>query len=89
MADLPKSQSKNGRAHAGSEISGVQLSAAALRWEHNMRVVMLEFNELTPRLMDRFIAAGQLPNFAKMQKASVTYLSDAQEAGPYLAPCIQ
>jgi hypothetical protein len=50
---------------------------------------MLEFNELTPALMDRFIAEGQLPNFARMRDAAVDCLTDAQEAAPYLEPWIQ
>jgi hypothetical protein len=30
-------------------------------------VIMLEFNELTPHLMDRFIAEGRLPGFKQLR----------------------
>jgi hypothetical protein len=52
-------------------------------------VVLLEFNELTPTLMDRFIAEGKLPNFARLRDASQVFVSDAEEQEPYLEPWIQ
>jgi hypothetical protein len=52
-------------------------------------VVLLEFNELTPALMDRFIADGKLPNFARLRASSDTFISDAEEQEPYLEPWIQ
>lgn len=54
-----------------------------------MRVLMLEFNELTPHLMDQFIAAGELPNFAKLRNRSLNFTTDAQEEPPFLEPWIQ
>jgi len=53
------------------------------------KLVMVEFNELCPHLMQRFIDAGELPNFAKMQKASVVRTTDAQASGEELNPWIQ
>ena len=52
-------------------------------------VVMLEFNELTPSLMDRFIADGDLPTFARFRAESRVYLTEAEERAPYLEPWIQ
>jgi hypothetical protein len=52
-------------------------------------VILLEFNELTPSLMDRFIAAGELPNFERLQKESELFITDADEKPPNLEPWIQ
>jgi hypothetical protein len=52
-------------------------------------LVLLEFNELTPALMDRFIADGKLPNFARLRESSDVFISDAEEQEPYLEPWIQ
>lgn len=51
--------------------------------------MMLEFNELSPILMDRFIAAGHLPNFEALRSQSATFVTDAGEAPPNLEPWIQ
>jgi len=51
--------------------------------------VLLEFNELTPALMDRFIADGKLPNFARLRESCEVFISDAEEQEPYLEPWIQ
>ncbi|MDB5642332.1 MAG: hypothetical protein JWN07_1649 [Hyphomicrobiales bacterium] len=53
------------------------------------RVIVLEFNELTPALMDRFIAAGHLPNFARLRSESIVAITDAEEDPPALEPWIQ
>ncbi|WP_435005231.1 hypothetical protein P12x_003126 [Tundrisphaera lichenicola] len=50
---------------------------------------MLEFNELTPSLMDRFIAAGHLPNFERLRAESHVYVTDAEEDGDNLQPWVQ
>jgi hypothetical protein len=34
------------------------------------KVILLEFNELTPSLMNKFIDDGRLPNFKKFQSES-------------------
>lgn len=54
-----------------------------------MRVLMLEFNELCPSLMDRFIAEGHLPNFERLREHSLAMVTDAEEAPPNLEPWIQ
>lgn len=53
------------------------------------RVIVLEFNELTPSLMDRFIGEGRLPNFARLREESHAYVTDAEEQPPNLEPWIQ
>ena len=52
-------------------------------------VIVLELNELSPPLMSRFIAAGELPNFARLQRESETWVTDAEEKPPFLEPWIQ
>jgi hypothetical protein len=39
--------------------------------------------------MDRFIADGKLPNFARLRASSEIFISDAEEQEPYLEPWIQ
>jgi hypothetical protein len=56
---------------------------------HDPRVIVLEFNELTPSLLDRFIAEGKLPNFARFRAESQVFTTDAEEQPPYLEPWIQ
>jgi len=34
----------------------------------NERVILLEFNELTPALVERFIRVGKLPNFDRFYR---------------------
>lgn len=55
----------------------------------NTRVMLLEFNELTPSLMDRFIAEGHLPNFKRLRDESRVFVTDAQEDQWNLEPWIQ
>ncbi len=52
-------------------------------------VIMLEFNELTPTLMDRFIMEGHLPNFARLRNESHVFVTDAEEEGEDLNPWVQ
>lgn len=52
-------------------------------------VIMLEFNELTPSLMDRFMREGYLPNFARLHRESRVFTTDAEESGWNLEPWIQ
>ena len=52
-------------------------------------VIVLELNELTPRLMDQFIAQGDLPNFERLKRESVVCLTDAEEPPETLEPWIQ
>ncbi len=53
------------------------------------RVILLEFNELTPSLIDRFIGEGKLPNFERFRRESRVYVTDAQERQDRLNPWIQ
>jgi len=52
-------------------------------------VVLLEFNELSPKLINGFMAQGELPNFRRMRDQSRVMVSDAQEAPPNLEPWVQ
>ncbi len=52
-------------------------------------VVVVEFNELVPELMDRFIKRGLLPTFARMRSESQVYVTTVDERPPYLEPWIQ
>lgn len=52
-------------------------------------VLVLELNELCPPLLDRFIAAGDLPNFARLRDESLVYLTDAEEPQEHLNPWVQ
>lgn len=52
-------------------------------------VILLEFNELTPWLMDRFIAEGHLPNFRRLREQSLVGVSDAKAEGEWLNPWVQ
>lgn len=56
------------------------------------KVILLEFNELCPGLLERFINEGHLPNFARLYKGAQTYVTNATgtEASPdHLEPWIQ
>jgi len=52
-------------------------------------VILLEFNELCPSLIHRFMGQGKLPNFQRMYLESQVYLTDAEEKAPNLEPWIQ
>ena len=52
------------------------------------RVLLLEFNELCPALMDAFISAGRLPHFARLREQSLVYTTDAGEPQSNLEPWI-
>jgi hypothetical protein len=52
-------------------------------------VVLVEFNELSPPLMERFIRAGHLPNFRRFHGESQVYVTTAEERPPHLDPWIQ
>ena len=52
-------------------------------------VVLVEFNELSPTLMDRFIGEGHLPNFKRLREQSEVCVSSAEEREPCLDPWIQ
>lgn len=53
-------------------------------------VILLEFNELSPQLLDRWIDAGDLPNFKRLRDSSTICVTEADELGaPNLEPWIQ
>jgi len=55
----------------------------------NATVILLEFNELTPAVVERFVREGKLPNFERFYEESNVYVTDAQEAQDKLNPWIQ
>jgi hypothetical protein len=52
-------------------------------------VITIEFNELCPNLMKRFIAAGELPRFKRFYEESEIFETDAEESGELLNPWVQ
>ncbi|HXC08786.1 MAG TPA: hypothetical protein VNV61_07645 [Steroidobacteraceae bacterium] len=55
--------------------------------QHHQRLILLEFNELCPHLVDRFIDEGALPNFKRLRDASETFITHTNEE--VLEPWIQ
>src|SRR5689334_17775348 len=53
------------------------------------RLILLEFNELTPSLLTRFMGEGHLPNFKRFFDESAVYTTDAEESGERLNPWVQ
>ncbi len=53
------------------------------------QLLLLEFNELCPSLLQRFMGQGFLPNFQRLHDTSTVYVTDAGEAPPNLEPWIQ
>src|SRR5207237_5328474 len=53
------------------------------------RVILLELNELSPTLVDRFIGEKRLPAFQQCRAESHVYVSESAERAPYLDPWIQ
>lgn len=54
------------------------------------KIILIEFNELSPRLLDKWMGEGKLANFKKFYDASSVYVSkpDVEEL-QYLEPWIQ
>jgi hypothetical protein len=57
--------------------------------ETERAVILLEFNELTPALISRFIGEGRLPNFKRLHDESRVFTTDAGEAQEHLNPWVQ
>jgi hypothetical protein len=53
------------------------------------RMIVLELNELTPSLMQRFMSEGKLPNFSRLYHQADVYTTTAEERPPNLDPWIQ
>jgi hypothetical protein len=64
-------------------------AAMEVRMQTRLPVILLELNELSPILMERFISGGKLPNFKRLRDRSVVFLSEAEERAPDLEPWIQ
>ena len=47
--------------------------------ETDTRLIVLELNELTPSLMQRFMAEGKLPNFSRLYDQADIYTTTAEE----------
>jgi hypothetical protein len=60
-----------------------------MRREGKTRLILLEFNELAPELMDRFIAMDKLPNFKRLRDESQVFATEAAERGWELNPWVQ
>ena len=52
-------------------------------------VIVLEFNELTPHLMQQWMDEGKLPGFKKLHDQATVYVTDAEEPTKTLEPWIQ
>ena len=52
-------------------------------------VILIEFNELSPLLMTRFMSERRLPNFSRFHGEAEVFLTEAEEHPPYLEPWIQ
>lgn len=51
------------------------------------RMMILEFNELSPRLLDQFMAGGFLPNFSRLYRRSDVYTTTTDDE--HLEPWVQ
>jgi hypothetical protein len=52
-------------------------------------LILLEFNELSPLLMERFLGTGCLPNFQRLHDTSQVYVTEAEERRWELNPWVQ
>jgi len=52
-------------------------------------VVVLEFNELCPPLIERFTGEGALPKFERLRRESIRFVTEAEESGVRLNPWVQ
>lgn len=54
------------------------------------KVILIEFNELCPALLEKWMDAGKLPNFARFFSSSHVFTTESDEpAAPNLEPWIQ
>jgi hypothetical protein len=54
-----------------------------------MRLILLEFNELSPLLTEKFMNAGKLPNFKRFHDEAQVSVTEAETVAPDLEPWIQ
>lgn len=53
-------------------------------------IILIEFNELSPKLLDRWMGEGKLPNFKKFYDQSVVHVTEPDvEDAEFLEPWIQ
>ena len=52
-------------------------------------MIVMELNELSPVLMEKFINAGKLPNFKRLHDGSQAFVTEADAPAPDLEPWIQ
>jgi hypothetical protein len=52
-------------------------------------MILMEFNELSPPIMQKLMAEGELPNFQRFYRESDVYTTEADEVAPNLEPWIQ
>lgn len=52
-------------------------------------MTLIEFNELCPHLLEQFMRAGEIPNFARFYASSTVFTTDAGDGPPNLEPWIQ
>jgi hypothetical protein len=53
------------------------------------RLILIEFNELSPALLRDFMDRGAIPNFRRLYATSTIFTTDAEEEEPNLEPWIQ
>jgi hypothetical protein len=53
------------------------------------RLILIEFNELCPALLQEFMGRGWLPHFRRFHDSATVFTTDAGEAPPNLEPWIQ
>jgi hypothetical protein len=56
---------------------------------HQPSLISIEFNELCPNLMSRFMKAGELPHFQRFHDQAMVFETDAEEKGQLLNPWVQ
>jgi hypothetical protein len=61
------------------QINTRQLGSGGSAMDKRRSIILLEFNELTPSLVSRFIAEGKLPNFERLYNESRVFTTDASE----------
>ena len=55
----------------------------------NPKIILLEFNELSPILLRDFMADGLLPSFSRLYNNSKIFTTDASHDLPKLNPWVQ
>ena len=56
----------------------------------NKRIIFLEFNELCPTLLEKWMADGSLPNFKSLYNESAVFVTESDETNPQnMEPWIQ